>query len=194
MVFSFWQILSICFIPLFFSSGRQPVLPSYPFCVVWYLIHAFRLASVHPSVFLFISIYIYVSHAIYVSVLPYVPLRVLFSLLLNFFNPASTPPHLCQCLIRFTPSFPFFHFLLPSCHVLPFTTTMCHVLLILTHILVKVTFWISGFYIFPTKITKTEKARQIQNTGKLFLWIEKEELSAHFCPAEVSSNTPGLQL
>lgn len=112
MVFSFRLLLSICFTPPVFSSGGQPILPSYLFIVssAVSLLPSAQHQSIHLSFWLSLHLCLPLNGSICLSMHPYVPLTVLFSLLLNLFNPVSTPPHLRQ-IIRLTPSF---HSFIPS--------------------------------------------------------------------------------
>lgn len=109
MVFSVWLLLSICFTSPVFSSGGQPILPSYLFIVLSavLLLPSTQHQSIHLSFWLSLHLCLPLNGSICLSMHPYVSLTLLFSLLLNLFNPVSTPPHLCQ-IIRLTPSFHFF--------------------------------------------------------------------------------------
>ena len=96
-------------------------------------------------------------------------LPLLVYLLFNLFNPdlhPPPPPRLCQCLIRFTPLFPFLHSILPSFlsnHRFLSPLSMCHVQ---GTLIFSSGSWLgySGFYVYERKHNQTAGMESAQAT------------------------------
>lgn len=77
--------------------------------------HSCLPSSISPSIWLSGSLSIVIRLLADQSVFLCICVSLLLSpLLVNPFSPASIPPHLCQYLISFIPSFSVFHLILPS--------------------------------------------------------------------------------
>lgn len=116
MVFSFRRLPSICFTPSVFLLWREMYSTQLSvYCVVWSFCHSCLPSSISPSIWLSGSLSIVIRLWADQSVFLCICVSLLLSpLLVNPFSPASIPPHLCQYLISFIPSFSVFHLILPS--------------------------------------------------------------------------------
>lgn len=91
-----------CFYPSVLSVPLPPLAGNL-FCPVislscCLLFRACLPPSISLSIWLSLYLYLPLSGSICLSMHPDVPPTVLFSLLLNLFNPVSAPPHLCQVI------------------------------------------------------------------------------------------------